>query len=177
MSSTAEQTLQIVQTLAAQLVELRKEIGELREELTELRANLNTEHREAQDALRSAVANTAALCTWVRETPIDNPPPDAGVMDAAVAEAKTSRAGGVLLAPAAPTKKLTKAAYFVECWTKEEFRADYAAAKAAHTVPARTKKDTPETFLVKEAKAVHKCLSPEEEARFKVVYASYTTKT
>ena len=166
MSSSIEQAIQALSASVAQLSE----------QMTALTTRFDTQHVEMQETLRNALAATAALGTWLVERPADNPPPDAGIMEAAVAEAKNTRAGGVLLAPAAPVKKATKAAYFVECWTKDEpFRDEYATAKAAAVAPKRTPKDTNETYLVKEAKAVYKVLTPDDEARFKVVYASYTT--
>jgi hypothetical protein len=166
MNSTVEQA---VQTIAAT-------VARIEEQLAALTMRFDTQHMEAQETMRHALANTVALGTWLQERPADNPPPDAGIMDAAAIEAKSTRAGGVLLAPAAPAKKLTKIAYFVECWVKDEdFRAEYANSKAAMAVPKRLVKDTNETYTVKEAKAVHKSLTPEDEARFKVAYASYCT--
>ena len=167
MSITTEQAIQ----------SLTAAVARIGERLDDLITRFDTQHVETQEAIRHALADTMALGSWLREQPADNPPPDAGIMDAAAIEAKGSRAGSVLLAPSAPVKKLTKVAYFVDSWTKDEaFRAAYTDAKAAMVVPKRTPKDTNDTYLVKEAKAVYKCLTPAEEASYKIVYASYTTK-
>jgi hypothetical protein len=178
---------QLLETVLNVLTRLEAKVDaqhtEAHASITRIEAKIDTQHSETQSAVRDALATTVALGSWLREQPIDNPPPVAGkggILDKAVEEViKTSRAGSALAEPssatsAPKTKPSVASVYFGDQWaTSEQFRADYAAAKAGATMPKRTSVDTDQTYLVKEGKAVHKVLPADLKAKFVAVYAAY----
>lgn len=162
-----EQVLSVLERLETRLTALETR-------LQRMENVINTQHVQSQDAIRDALATTVALTTWVERSGKDNPPPEAGVLRDAAAELKDTRAAA-FLGPTVKTKAPTLAIHFATCWAaSEEFRTEYVAAKAAKP-PARTAKDTDQTFLIKEGKAAYKNIGalPELKARFATVYASH----